>query len=177
MRWYDPPVSDRAPSGGHLVDGHPVMIDVSGKSVTRRTAVAEAFLEFDAGETRAGAGAVVAERLAAGSHKGDAVKVAELAGIMAAKRTSELIPLCHPLPLTHAAVSSTVEARRVRFEARCSTTAQTGVEMEALVAASTAALTLYDMLKSGGHDMQVTGVRLLAKEGGRSGAWQRTPGH
>lgn len=143
------------------------MVDVSGKSATRRTAVAEAFLEF---------GADAEGRIGDGSAKGDAVKVAELAGIMAAKRAWELIPLCHPLPLTHAAVRGELETSRVRFEASCSTTAQTGVEMEALVAASTAALTLYDMLKAGGHDMQVTGVRLLAKEGGRSGAWLRTPG-
>ncbi len=144
------------------------MVDVSSKSATRRTAVAEAYLEFAADAEG---------RIGAGSAKGDAVKVAELAGIMAAKRAWELIPLCHPLPLTHAAVRAELETSRVRFEASCSTTAQTGVEMEALVAASTAALTLYDMLKAGGHDMQVTGVRLLAKEGGRSGAWLRTPGH
>lgn len=166
-------VSEKPSGAGHLVDGHPVMVDVSDKSVTRRTAVAEAFLEFEAA---GGTELVVAERIQAATHKGDAVKVAELAGIMAAKRTSELIPLCHPLPLSHVSVRSSVESARVRFEATCTTTAQTGVEMEALFAAGTAALTLYDMLKSGGHSMQVTGIKLLSKEGGRSGSWQRTPG-
>ncbi len=142
------------------------MVDVSGKPPTHRRAVAEASLEL---------GERARERLAVGSDKGDALKVAELAGIMAAKRTSELIPLCHPLPLSHASVTASVEGSSVRFVASCSTTAGTGVEMEALVAASTAALTLYDMLKASGHDMQVTGVRLVSKEGGASGTWQRSP--
>jgi len=150
-----------------MVDGHPVMVDVSAKPSTVRTAVAEAVLELGAGPR---------QRLVQGTPKGDPLAVAELAGIMAGKRTSELIPLCHPLPLTHLAVRGELTAQGVRFEATCSTNAPTGVEMEALVAASTAALTLYDMLKAAGHEMQVTSVRLLSKAGGRSGSWQRTPG-
>lgn len=165
-RRYTRIVDEAGPPPGHLADGHPVMVDVGGKPATRRLAVAEACLEL---------GEQASERLAVGSHKGDALKVAELAGIMAAKRTPELIPLCHPLPLSHASVTGSVEGSTVRFVASCSTTASTGVEMEALVAASTAALTLYDMLKAGGHDMQVTGVRLVRKEGGASGTWLRTP--
>lgn len=138
------------------------MVDVGNKPLTQREAVAEAVVTV--GEAAQGA-------LAAGAEKGDAVAVAELAGIMGAKRTADLIPLCHPLALTHVAVSGTVAAGYVRFEARCATSGQTGVEMEALVAASTAALTLYDMLKSLDRGMSMT-TRLLAKSGGRSGAWR-----
>ncbi|HLV12709.1 MAG TPA: cyclic pyranopterin monophosphate synthase MoaC [Trueperaceae bacterium] len=148
----------------HLQDGRPVMVDVSGKQPTRRTAVAESVLRLTP---------ATAARLQEGGEKGDALFTAELAGVMGAKRASELIPLCHPLPLSHVSVKGEVEGLAVRFTATCVTTARTGVEMEALVAASTAALTLYDMLKSAGHDMEVASTRLLAKDGGRSGAWRR----
>ena len=109
-----------------------------------------------------------------GTGKGDAIAVAELAGIMAAKRTSELIPLCHPLPLTKVAVAGTLEeeARRVRFTATCKTTGPTGVEMEALTAVSVACLTLYDMLKGSSKGIMIENIRLLRKEGGKSGLWE-----
>lgn len=109
----------------------------------------------------------------AGSEKGDPIAVAELAGIMAAKKTSELIPLCHPLPLTKVSVRGELEkgAARVRFTATCRVTGKTGVEMEALTAASVAALTLYDMLKAHGKGMVIEQVKLLSKTGGKSGDW------
>src|SRR5690606_5498390 len=116
------------------------------KPETSRTAVAESQLTLPA---------ALAEQVTSGaavsSDKGDPIAIAELAGIMAAKRTADLIPLCHPLPLTHVAVKGVLEDGVVRFTATCSTRSRTGVEMEALVAASVAALTLYDMLKSSGH--------------------------
>jgi cyclic pyranopterin phosphate synthase len=143
------------------------MVDVSSKDETLREAVARssvrlpeaAWQALTAGETR----------------KGDPVAVAELAGIMAAKRTSELIPLCHPLPLTHVAVRGSLDAEssRVIFEARCQATAKTGVEMEALTAASVAALTLYDMLKSASKGIVIGEIVLLEKTGGASGTWRR----
>jgi len=139
------------------------MVDVGAKPVTQREAVAEAVVTI---------GHAAHDALTAGAAKGDAVAVAELAGIMGAKRTADLIPLCHPLALTHVSVTGTVAAGSVRFEAHCSTSGQTGVEMEALVAANTAALTLYDMLKSVDRGMSMT-TRLLSKSGGRSGTWRR----
>lgn len=144
------------------------MVDVGAKAETTRTAVAESSVTLP--------GALVDRALAgdvALGEKGDAVAVAELAGIMAAKRTAELIPLCHPLPLTHVAVKGELHASGVRFTATCSTRARTGVEMEALVAASVASLTLYDMLKSAGHEMEIVSTRLISKDGGKSGRWQR----
>lgn len=150
----------------HFEAGKAVMVDVSTKAVTARQAVAEAWLRLPE--------AAFAGLEPAGNPKGDPVAVAELAGVMAAKRTSELIPLCHPLPLSRVSVTGSVEpeTRRVRFEASCKTTAQTGVEMEALMAASVAALTLYDMLKGRSKGIVIEQVRLLRKEGGRSGLWQ-----
>jgi cyclic pyranopterin monophosphate synthase len=128
------------------------MVDVGGKPVSRRRAVARAVLRV-APETASRLGALP---------KGDAIAAAKLAGIMAAKRTSELIPLCHPLPLTHVAVE--IEVRdEVEIVASAETTAQTGVEMEALVAASVAALTVYDMAKAIDSSMEVAEVRLLEK--------------
>lgn len=146
----------------HFVDGTPVMVDVSHKSDTARTAVAEAcvHLPFDP-----------AELAARSKAKGDAVAIAELAGIQAAKRTSELIPLCHPLPLTSVAVRGRVEGRTVTFTATCKTTGKTGVEMEAMTAASVAALTLYDMWKGTDVGIVLASIRLLHKEGGKSGSW------
>jgi cyclic pyranopterin phosphate synthase len=128
------------------------MVDVGGKPLSRRRAVARAVLRV-APET--------ASRLNA-LPKGDAIAAAKLAGIMAAKRTSELIPLCHPLPLTHVAVEIEV-GDEVEIVASVETTAQTGVEMEALVAASVAALTVYDMAKAVDSSMMVAEVRLLEK--------------
>jgi cyclic pyranopterin monophosphate synthase len=105
--------------------------------------------------------------------KGDPLETARLAGIMAAKRTGELIPLCHPLALTHADVRVTLEEDGARITATASTSAQTGVEMEALTAVSVAALTLYDMLKAIDRGMVIGEVRLERKSGGRSGEWER----
>ena len=139
------------------------MVDVGAKPVTQREAVAEAVVTL---------GEAARSALAGGAAKGDAVAVAELAGIMGAKRTADLIPLCHPIALTHVSVTGTIDERSVRFEARCATSGQTGVEMEALVAASTAALTLYDMLKGVDRGMRME-TRLISKAGGRSGTWQR----
>jgi cyclic pyranopterin phosphate synthase len=129
------------------------MVDVGGKPASRRRAVAEARVRM---------ATATAEQLRS-LPKGDALVTAQLAGIMAAKRTSDLIPLCHPLPLTHVEVSLEVEGDSVRIQASAETTAQTGVEMEALVAASVAALTVYDMAKAIDKEMAVEGVRLLEK--------------
>jgi cyclic pyranopterin phosphate synthase len=129
------------------------MVDVGGKPLSRRRAVAAATVRM-APET--------ANRLRE-LPKGDALATAQLAGIMAAKRTAELIPLCHPLPLSNVEVSLTVEEASVEIRASAETTAQTGVEMEALVAASVAALTVYDMAKAVDKEMVVEGVRLLEK--------------
>lgn len=129
------------------------MVDVGGKPPARRRATARALVRMH-GET--------AERLRS-LPKGDALATAQVAGIMAAKRTSELIPLCHPLPLSHVDVRLEVEERGVSIEASVETTAQTGVEMEALTAASVAALTVYDMAKAIDKEMVVEEVRLLEK--------------
>jgi cyclic pyranopterin phosphate synthase len=134
-------------------EGRLQMVDVGAKEVSRRRAVARATLTVKP-ET--------ATRLRE-LPKGDAVAAAQIAGIMAAKRTSELIPLCHPLPLTHVDVSVEVGESAVEIRASAETTAQTGVEMEALVGASVAALTVYDMAKAIDDSMAVTEVRLLEK--------------
>jgi cyclic pyranopterin monophosphate synthase len=129
------------------------MVDVGGKPLSRRRAVARAELRMSP-ETARRLGELP---------KGDALATAQLAGIMAAKRTSELIPLCHPLPLTHVSVELSVEEDRVAIVATAETTAQTGVEMEALTAASVAALTVYDMAKAIDKEMVVAEVRLVEK--------------
>jgi cyclic pyranopterin phosphate synthase len=129
------------------------MVDVGAKPQVRRRARAAAFVRMSPG---------VADRLGE-LPKGDVLTTAQLAGIMAAKRTAELIPLCHPLPLSHVAVTLEVAEDGVAIEASAETTAQTGVEMEALTAASVAALTVYDMVKAIDKDMVVEGVRLLEK--------------
>jgi cyclic pyranopterin phosphate synthase len=128
-------------------------VDVGAKPSARRRARARAFVRMSPG---------TAERLG-DLPKGDVLTTAQLAGIMAAKRTAELIPLCHPLPLSHVGVRLEVEAGGVAIEASAETTAQTGVEMEALTAASVAALTVYDMVKAVDKDMVVEDVRLLEK--------------
>jgi cyclic pyranopterin phosphate synthase len=129
------------------------MVDVGAKPSSRRRAVARARVEV-AAET-----ALRLRELP----KGDAIATAQIAGIMAAKRTSELIPLCHPLPLTHVSVELEVAEASVEIEASAETTAQTGVEMEALVAASVAALTVYDMAKAIDKGMSISNVRLIEK--------------
>ncbi|MCY1287061.1 Cyclic pyranopterin monophosphate synthase [compost metagenome] len=141
------------------------MVDVTGKAASRREAVAEAWLRMKPETLRA---------IESGGHpKGDVFAVARIAGIMAAKRCHELIPLCHPLLLTAISVEiKAVQPDSVRVVARCALDASTGVEMEALTAASIAALTLYDMCKAIDRGMQIDWVRLLKKAGGRSGLYQ-----
>ncbi|WP_229565485.1 MULTISPECIES: cyclic pyranopterin monophosphate synthase MoaC [Kocuria] len=139
------------------------MVDVSEKAVTSREATAQAVLL-----TRPD----VVELLASGDlPKGDALAVARIAGIMAAKRTPDLVPLCHPLPLSKVSVDLTPQQDRVVVEATVRTRGVTGVEMEALTAASVAALTLYDMIKAVDRAATITDTRVLAKSGGKSGDW------
>jgi cyclic pyranopterin phosphate synthase len=140
------------------------MVDVGAKGITNRRAVARGLLRVSPA-TRA----LVRD---GATPKGDVLAAARLAGIMAAKRTSELIPLTHPLPLTHAAVELTIEQDGIAIEATVSTSAQTGVEMEALTAVSIAGLTLYDMLKSVERGARLTDVRLVEKTGGKSGTYR-----
>ena len=141
------------------------MVDTSDKSVTTRRAVASAFVTMSP--------ATLAALRDHQTPKGDPLETARIAGIMAAKRTAELIPLCHPLPLTHVDVSATVVESGVSLEATVATNAQTGVEMEALTAAAVAALTVYDMCKALDKGMTITNVRLESKTGGKSGEYQR----
>ncbi|TDP94444.1 cyclic pyranopterin monophosphate synthase subunit MoaC [Leucobacter luti] len=149
----------------HLrADGSAHMVDVTEKAVTKRTARAEAVLE-----TRTD---VVAQLIAGELPKGEALGTARIAGIMAAKRTWELIPLCHPLPLTKLAIDFEPQSDRVRIRATVTTRGVTGVEMEALTAVSVAALTLYDMIKAVDKHAVITGTRVLAKSGGKSGDWE-----
>jgi cyclic pyranopterin phosphate synthase len=144
------------------------MVDVGGKAVTDREAVA-------AGEITMSAEALRLIR-SGKVKKGDPLQTAVLAGIMAAKQTSALIPLCHPLPLSRASVQLTPTRRGYRIEARVRTSSQTGVEMEALTAVAIAALTIYDMVKAVDKAMVIGDVRLLEKSGGRSGRYVREEG-
>ncbi len=144
-------------------DGRARMVDVSDKAVTPRDAVATGFLRMSP--------ATLELAVSGGGKKGDVRAVAEVAGVMAAKKTSELIPMCHPLAITKAQVAVTVEASGLRVTARVKTTGQTGVEMEALTAASVACLTLYDMLKAAEKGMVIEDIRVLSKTGGASGEW------
>src|SRR6188768_3399134 len=139
------------------------MVDVGDKPASRRRAVAAAEVRM-AAETA---------RILRELPKGDALATAQLAGIMAAKRTSELIPLCHPLPLSHVEVTLTVGDDSVEIVASAETTAQTGVEMEALTAASVAALTVYDMVKALDKSIEIREVYLLEKTGGKNGDFRR----
>ena len=140
------------------------MVDVGAKAVTERRAVARGLLRVSPGTM-----ALVRD---GGTPKGDVLAAARLAGIMAAKKTSELIPLTHPLPITHATVELTLEREGIAIEATVATAAQTGVEMEALTAVSIAGLTLYDMLKSVERGARLTDVRLIEKTGGKSGTFR-----
>lgn len=146
--------------------GQAHMVDVSDKAVTARMAVAEGHVKM-APETLA-----LVE--AGDAKKGDVLGVARLAGIMGAKRTSDLIPLCHPLPVTKVALElqPDPDLPGVRITATVRTTGQTGVEMEALTAVSVAALTVYDMLKAAEKGMEIGGIRLVLKEGGKSGRYE-----
>jgi cyclic pyranopterin phosphate synthase len=143
------------------------MVDVSDKPSTQRRAVAEGLVTLSA-ETLS---LVIDGR----NPKGDVLLVAELAGVMGAKRTSDLIPLCHPLPLTDLVVAVTPDraAGGLRIRAEAATTGPTGVEMEALTAASVAALTVYDMVKGVERGVEIRSIRLVSKSGGKSGDWHR----
>ena len=142
--------------------GHAHMVDVSGKQETRRSAVARGEVHLSAD--------TLALILSGGAPKGDVFATARIAGILAAKRTSELIPLCHPLPLTHVAVDLRAKSEVVvEITARAETTGRTGVEMEALTAVSVAALTVYDMIKAVHRDARISNIRLVEKHGGKSG--------
>jgi cyclic pyranopterin phosphate synthase len=147
--------------------GRPRMVDVSEKPITARRAVAEAFVALSP-ET-------LSLVIDGSTPKGDVLGVAELAGVMGGKRTSELIPLCHPLALTDLVVSITPDraAGGLRIRAEAATIGQTGVEMEALTAASIAALTAYDMVKGVERGVEIRSVELVSKSGGRSGEWHR----
>jgi cyclic pyranopterin phosphate synthase len=140
------------------------MVDVADKASTVREALAECVVRMAPATLRA---------VRQGTAKGDAIQVARVAGIMAAKRTPDLIPLCHPLPLTSVAVDFKFVAGGVRVLARARVTGQTGVEMEALTAAAVAGLTLIDMTKGIEKGVYLETVRLLEKSGGRSGTWKR----
>jgi len=147
-------------------DAH--LVDVGDKPLARREAVAEGFVTLGAEAL-----AAVVERRA---RKGDVLATAQLAGIQAAKRTSEIVPLCHPIPLDAIDVTLAIDegSGRIRCEARVRTTWRTGVEMEALTAVMGALLTVYDMLKAVDRGIEIGPVRLLAKSGGRTGTWTRS---
>src|ERR1700730_4028061 len=149
-------------------EGRARMVDTTAKANTARRAVASARVLMSS-ETLA---AVSAHR----TPKGDPLETARLDGIMAAKRTADLIPLCHPLPVTHVDVQAQIEGDGVYIKAEVSTNAQTGVEMEALTAVSVAALTVYDMCKALDKGITITDIRLESKTGGKSGDYQRQSG-
>ena len=156
-------MTDRPGLSHFDAEGQAHMVDVSDKPATARLAVAEGWVRM-APETLA----LAAEGRA---DKGDVLGIARLAGNMGAKRTADLIPLCHPLPVTKVSLDLTCDADLpgIRLRATVKTTGQTGVEMEALTAVSTAALTVYDMLKAAQKNMEIGGIRLILKEGGKSG--------
>ena len=141
------------------------MVDVSAKPVSRREAIAEGHVRMQA--------STLAQIAAGAMPKGDVLAVARLAGIMAAKRTPELVPLCHPLPITSVEVELAPETSGVRIRSRVVVDGRTGVEMEALTAVAVAALTLYDMCKAVDRGMTIDGVALIEKRGGQSGTWVR----
>ncbi len=160
-----PSDSEEAPALTHLdAQGEVHMVDVGQKATTERRAVAEAVVQMSP---------ALADRLFSGGlPKGDALATVRLAGIMAAKRTPDLIPLAHPISLSSVAVTVEPHPDGARIEADCSITDRTGVEMEALTAASVAALALYDMVKSIERGVVIGPIRLLRKSGGRSGSWE-----
>tara|TARA_B100000287_G_scaffold399599_1_gene418068 strand:- start:177 stop:650 length:474 start_codon:yes stop_codon:yes gene_type:complete len=151
----------------HLDDqGRARMVDVGDKASSRRKAIARAEIHMSAETIQA--------LTQGGIPKGDVLAVARVAGIQAAKKTAELIPLCHPLPLTSVTVEFEIKEDRVEIESKAETFGQTGVEMEALTACSVAALTIYDMCKALDRMMVIESVALWEKEGGKSGDWKRS---
>ena len=147
--------------------GRARMVDVSDKAATAREAVAEGFVRMSA--------ATLALAVSGGGKKGEVFAVAELAGVMAAKKTSELIPMCHPLSLSKVEVAVSAADGGLSVTARVKTTGPTGVEMEALTAVTVAALTVYDMCKAIDRGMEIAAMRLDEKTGGKSGTWRRDP--
>lgn len=148
--------------------GEAHIVDIGDKAVTRRRAIAQARINAEP--------ATIAAIMGGSLKKGDALAVARVAGIMAAKKTADLIPLCHPIPLTKVSVDISADSdTSLLLIATAETTGQTGVEMEALVAASTAALTLYDMAKALDRAMTITDICVVEKSGGKSGDFVRTP--
>ncbi len=142
------------------------MVDISAKKTSKRTASAQAFVRMPP--------QVIA--MLPNNKKGDPLQVARIAGIMGAKKTAELIPMCHQIPLSHVAIDFETEQNGIRIIATATTTAQTGVEMEALTAAAIAALTIYDMTKALDKSMEIEEVYLLEKTGGKSGTYRRKSG-
>ncbi len=143
--------------------GRATMVDVSAKAATKRTATAQAFVKI---------APAVLKKLPA-NPKGNPLEVARFAGIAAAKRTSDLIPMCHPLMISHVDVDAEIEKQGVRIRSRVTTTGPTGVEMEALTAAAVAALTVYDMIKALDKAIEIQDVFLIEKTGGKSGDFRR----
>jgi cyclic pyranopterin monophosphate synthase len=149
------------------LSGEAHMVDVGEKAVTQRTAVTEGYIEMQPETLRI---------IVNGGHKkGDVLAIARIAGIMASKKTADLIPLCHPLPITHVEInlSAETEKNRIRCQTTVKTNGQTGVEIEALCATQIALLTIYDMCKAVDRGMVIQSVQLLEKDGGKSGRWQR----
>ena len=146
-------------------DAH--MVDVGEKAITQRTAITEGYIEMRAETLK-----LIIE---GGHKKGDVLAIARIAGIMASKKTADLIPLCHPLPITHVDIKLSAEPdnNRVRCQTTVKTNGQTGVEMEALTATQITLLTIYDMCKAVDRGMVIQSVQLLEKDGGKSGHWQR----
>ena len=164
-----PPEDNQAPNTplSHLSpDGRARMVDVSSKQVTRRAAVAEAWVSLNASTME-----ILQQH--GGASKGDVLQTARIAGIQAAKRTSELIPMCHPVATDVVNIDATLDGNRIRLVVEAVASGRTGVEMEALTAASVAALTVYDMLKAVDKGIEIGPIRLLAKSGGKSGDWRR----
>ena len=164
-RTRKPPAKLQTKLSHYQSTGQVSMVDVSAKPITTRTAIAQAFVTMPPAVVRA------VRKLK--NPKGDPLEVARIAGIAAAKRTAEWIPLCHPLPLTHIDVTARLCQNGVSLRSTVATAAQTGVEMEALVAVSAAALTVYDMCKALDKGMQITDIALLEKTGGKSGEYRR----
>ncbi|MEW4981645.1 MAG: cyclic pyranopterin monophosphate synthase MoaC [Cycloclasticus sp.] len=146
-------------------DAH--MVDISAKADTDRTAITEGFIEMDA--------ATLQRVIDGDNKKGDVLGIARIAGIMASKKTADLVPLCHPLPITHVDIKLEPDTNnnRIVCQTTVTTSGKTGVEMEALNATQVALLTIYDMCKAVDRGMTIQGVRLLEKKGGKSGHWKR----
>lgn len=146
-------------------NGEANMVDVTEKSVTQRRAIAEGYIRMEPD--------TIALIESGGHKKGDVFSVARIAGIQAAKKCSDLIPLCHPLMLTKVQIDFEIENDRVKVQALCKLAGQTGVEMEALTAVSVSCLTLFDMCKAVDKSMTIEGIQVVQKEGGKSGSWSK----